>query len=214
MRVGGCGAGLLSAVEVAACPQAIPPIRQEQAFVLEFGGAGDVILTGGVAVGDLLPMDLAALVDVGDQREFLRTIQPLVESLILDRLATLFDDYGVEVVMSPGDLADSQAMFSTIYFAGQRGPEAPDDVFDTVRAGDSPSGQDAPLILYGSTGQANDLGNRVLSRPNPYPRFLPFGLRTQDGLSSLSHLRHIKYRLQGLLPLDEIRIVRLCLAHP
>jgi hypothetical protein len=162
--------------------QAAAPIHSEpQAFVLDFGGADGVQLSGDEQIGSLLPMDLGTLVDLTDLPEwllgdeadssddidpskaqtFLHEVQPVVEELILERLVALFESYSIQVVADPAEL-DEATSFSTIYFTSSVGPPYCDP-FDTLLIVSEQESDCAigDRILYGTAGRLTDIGNRI-----------------------------------------------------
>lgn len=162
-------------ITVSSQPVSLARPPQPQSFVLDFRGATRVELAGREVVEPVFPMDLPALVDADavadlnvqnldpeNARAFLQEVQPVVEVLIQERLEDLFAPYDIQIVLAPAELTDPLALASTIYFAGQRGPAVTDD-FDRLRSGDGglSAGTHALLYLYGTAGQANDVGNRV-----------------------------------------------------
>lgn len=137
-----------------------PPQRNQQVFVIDFGGSDGSVSP--LPKGDgspcqashaLCPFDLADMAPDGDKEseDFLRGLQPLVESLVVERLCAIFGESGIEISLDPpADLAEDS--YSTVFFTSNIGPESANS-FDSTK---SASGRQ---ILYGAAPL--DLGNGV-----------------------------------------------------
>ncbi len=134
------------------------PEREPQVFVLDFNGADAVELSDGKVFSQLSPMDLTAFGATSEDKAFLAELEPVVRSLIRDRLNAIFGRYEMMVFVSGDEAGVSE--FSTVYFTNSVGPPS-NDLFDTTEAASengAGESEEPSLILYGAAGM--DLGNR------------------------------------------------------